>query len=228
MRSAGRKDEGPQLEEETMDVLFEKVMPPKTGLAVEVAAGQRLRVIDLEGQQVVDMAVFNKANPREKLSTSYSRTRYVPAPGAEYVPRDKLTAGDTLMSTICRPMMTIVEETPEPKGIHDVHNRMCNRFLYESHGIGPVDGCHEIIAGVMAPYGILPEDIPDTMDLFMNYHHDCARGRWVIGAPVSKPGDHIEFEAVMDCVVGLSNCPMDVLAPCNGYKCTPVKVEIRG
>jgi hypothetical protein len=62
----------------------------------------------------------------------------------------------------------------------------------------------------------------------MNYHHDCAQGRWVIGAPVSKPGDHIEFEAIMDCVVGLSNCPMDVLAPCNGYKCTPVKVEIRG
>jgi hypothetical protein len=62
------------------------------------------------------MALFNLANPREKLSTSYSRTRYVPRPGAEYVPRDKLTEGDTLMSTICRPMMTIVKETPEPKG----------------------------------------------------------------------------------------------------------------
>ena len=45
-------------------------------------------MIDLEGQQVVDMALFNRENPREKLSTSYSRTRYVPAPGAEYVPRD--------------------------------------------------------------------------------------------------------------------------------------------
>src|SRR5260370_28413891 len=57
------------------------------------------------------------------------RTRYVPKPGAEYVPRDKLTEGDTLMSTLCRPMMTFVRETPDPKGVHDTHNRMCNRFL---------------------------------------------------------------------------------------------------
>jgi hypothetical protein len=64
------------------------------------------------------------------------------------------------------------------------------------------------------------------MDLFMNYHHDCARGRWIIGEPVSKPGDHVEFRAEMDLVVGLSNCPLDALAPCNAYHCTPVKVEV--
>ena len=51
------------------------------------------------------MALFNRENPRERLSTSYSRTRYVPAPGAEYVPRDSLSVGDTLMSTTCRVMM---------------------------------------------------------------------------------------------------------------------------
>ena len=209
-----------------MRLVYERIMPPKTGLAVEVKQGQHLRVIDLEGKQVVDMAVFNAQNVREKLSTSYSRTRYVPKPGAEYVPRDKLTEGDTLMSTICRPIMTIVKETPEPKGIHDAHNRMCNRFLYESHGVGPRDGCHEIISQAVAPYGLLPEDIPDTMDLFMSYHHDCARGRWVIGEPVSRPGDYIEFRAEMDSLVGLSNCPEDVLTMCNAKRCTPVKVEI--
>ena len=52
----------------------------------------------------------------------------------------------------------------------------------------------------MATYGLLPEDIPDTMDLFMNYLHDCARGRWVIGEPVWRPGDYVEFRAEMDCV----------------------------
>jgi len=208
-----------------MKPTFEKVMPPKTGLAVIVKTGQHLRVIDLEGKQVVDMAVFNEHNLREKLSTSYSRTRYPPARRGEYIPRDRLTEGDTLMSSICRPMMTILKETPEIKGMHDVHNRMCNRYLYESHGVSQ-DGCHEIISKAIAPYGLLPEDIPDTMDLFMNYYHDCAARRWVIGEPVSRPGDYIEFRAEMDCLVGLSNCPEDVLTPCNGGKCTPVKVEI--
>ena len=80
-------------------------------------------------------------------------------------------------------------------------------FLYESYGLGPRDGCHENISKAVAAYGLLPEDIPDTMDLFMNYHHDCAAGHWVIEPGVSKPGDYVEFEAVMDCVVALSNCP---------------------
>ncbi len=209
-----------------MKLIFEQVMPPKTGLAVIVKQGQHLRVNDLEGKQVVDMAVFNEHNLREKLSTSYSRTRYIPKRPGEYIPRDKLTEGDTLMSTICRPMMTIVKETPEIKGVHDVHNRMCNRYMYESHGVGPRDGCHENISRAVAPYGLLPEDIPDTMDLFMNYHHDCAKGCWIIDEPVSRPGDYIEFRAEMDCLVGFSNCPEDVLTRCNGGKCTPVKVEI--
>jgi uncharacterized protein YcgI (DUF1989 family) len=209
-----------------MQVSHEHVMAPKTGYALKLDSGQHLRVTDVEGKQVVDMAVFNAANHGEKLSTSNSRTRYIPAPGEHYVPRDRLTVGDTLMSTLCRPMMTIVEETPEPKGVHDVHNRMCNRFLFEAYGVGPRDGCHEIIADVLAPYGIRPEDVPDTMDLFMNYHHDCARGRWVIEEPVSRPGDYIEFRAEVDCLIGLSNCPEDVLTDCNARNCTPMKVEV--
>jgi uncharacterized protein YcgI (DUF1989 family) len=210
-----------------MNRVFEQVMPPKSGLAVVVRAGQHLRVIDLEGKQVVDMAVFNLDNPREKLSTSYSRTRYAPARKGEYIPRDHLTEGDTLMSTICRPMMTIIKETPQIKGVHDVHNRMCNRYLYAAHGISQ-DGCHEIISQAVAPHGLLPEDIPDTMDLFMNYKHDCSRGRWIVGEPVSREGDYIEFRAEMDCLVGFSNCPEETLTLCNGGKCTPVKVEVYG
>lgn len=211
-----------------MEKIFQKVMPPKTGLAVEVKQGMHLRVIDLEGKQVVDMAVFNLDNLREKLSISWSRTRYFIKPGGDYedyVPRDHLEEGDWLMSTLCRPMMTIVKETPEPKGIHDACNRMCNRFLYENIGVGPRDGCHEIISKAVAPYGLLPEDIPDTFDLFMNYPHDCTLHRFKILEPVSRPGDYIEFLAEMNCLVALSNCPLDI-GPCNAGKCTPVKIEI--
>ncbi|MEA2249587.1 MAG: uncharacterized protein QOH46_4116 [Solirubrobacteraceae bacterium] len=209
-----------------MNVVHEHVMAPKSGHAVTVRKGQHLRITDIEGRQVVDVALFNADNHREKLSTSNSRTRYVPKPGDEYVPRDKLTVGDTLMSTLCRPMMTIIEETPEPKGIHDTHNRMCNRFLFESHGVESQDGCHEIISKAVAEYGLLPEDIPDTLDVFMNYQHDCELGRWHIKTPVSKAGDYIEFRAEMDCLVGLSNCPEDLLTQCNDKNCTPMKIEV--
>jgi len=208
-----------------MEKIYEQIMPPKTGLAVEVKHGQHLRVIDLEGKQVVDMAVWNLDNLREKLSTSNSRTRYFLEPGQGYNPRDHLQEGDWLMSTLCRPMMTIIKETPEPKGVHDACNRMCNRFLFENLGAGPRDGCHEIISKAVAPRGLFPEDVPDTFDIFMNYPHDCRLGHFKIIEPVSKPGDYIEFRTELNCLVGLSNCPLDI-GPCNGGKCTPVKIEI--
>jgi uncharacterized protein YcgI (DUF1989 family) len=201
-----------------MKATFDTVLAGGSGVAVRVAPGGRLRVTDLEGLQVIDMAVFNAANVREKLSTSYSRTRAGVAAGGAFHPRDRLSVGDLLMSTINNPMMRITADTPEIKGMHDAHGRMCNRRLYEGLGRGPKDGCHEIISHAVAPYGLMPEDIPDTFDIFMNYHHDCAYGWWTLEDGCSKAGDYIEFEAVMDCVVGLSNCPF--------YRGTPVRIEV--
>ena len=204
-----------------MKPFYETVMAPATGWADVVKTGQRLRVTDLEGLQVVDMAVFNEHNLREKLSTSYSRTRAgTERLGGEdgFHPRDRLFEGDYLISTINGEMMRITADTAEIKGMHDVHGRMCNRHLYAALGAGEKDGCHEIISGVVAPWDLRPEDIPDTIDLFMNFHHDCGHGWWVLEDGVSKPGDYIEFEALMDCVVALSNCPF--------YRGTPMKVEI--
>jgi hypothetical protein len=194
------------------------VIGPSGGAAVEVRRGQRLRVTDMRGKQVVDMAIFALANPREKLSTSYSRSRFDPATVGKFHPRDKLTAGDWLMSTINREMMRITADTQAVKGMHDAHGRMCNRRLFRVLGKGERDGCHEIIAGVMARYGLLPEDMPDTFDLFMNFHHDCAKGHWVIEDGVSKAGDYVEFAAEMDCIVALSNCPL--------FQGQEIKVEV--
>ena len=128
------------------EIVLDFVMPPKSGKALEVRKGQHLRITDLEGKQVCDVAVFNLDNVREKLSTSYSRTRYPMKVAGDYIPRDHLTEGDTLMSTLCRPMMTIVKETAHIKGVHDTHHRMCNRYLYETNGYGPRDGCHSAAA----------------------------------------------------------------------------------
>jgi hypothetical protein len=206
-----------------MKKVLEKTMPASSGLALEVSQGQHLRVIDREGQQVVDMAVFNLENLRERLSTSNSRNRYIPKPGQKYAPRDHLEEGDWLMSTINRPLMTIVRETMEKKGVHDACNRMCDRFLYKVFYDQDKDGCHEIISQVVAPYGLTPEEIPDTFDLFMSYPHNCDKGHFEIIDPISRPGDYIEFRAEMNCLVDLSNCPYE---PCAGGSCTPVVVEI--
>jgi uncharacterized protein YcgI (DUF1989 family) len=209
-----------------VDLIYEHVMPPKTGLAVEVRDRQHLRLIDVEGKQVVDTAVFNLHNTREKLSTSNSRARQLPPERGLYVPADRVMEGDYLKSTLLRPMMLIVKETAEPKGVHDVHARFCGRWLYEALGVGSFDGCQEILEKAVAPYGIAPEDLPDTIDINMNFAHIPEEHRWEIREPVSRAGDYIELRACMDVLVAMSNCPEERYSPCNGYRCTPMKVEI--
>ncbi len=208
-----------------MKLLLEHVIPPKGGYALVVKKGQHMRVTNIEGTQVVDMAVFNADHPREKLSNAWSRSRYVPEDLSEYVVRDRLVPGDNLMSTKCRPLMTIVEETAAEKGVHNFYNRMCNRYMYNLFGMDQ-DGCAETIAKAVGPYGVAYEDIPDTMDLFMNCYRDVDNRRWVYQEPITKPGDYIEFRAEMDCLVGMSNCPEDKLSDTNCKTSAPTKVEV--
>ena len=201
-------------------------MPPKTGLAVEVKDRQHLRIIDLEGGQVIDTVIFNLNNLREKLSTAWSRWAKLPKASGEQLVSDMVKEGDYLKSTLCRPMMIIVKETAEPKGVHSVHGRMCNRWTYEIHGVDSRDGCFEIISKAISPYGLLPEDIPDAICFNMNYVHHPEEHRWEIKEPVSQAGDYVELRAQMDCLVAMSNCPQDILNPCNCWHCTPIKIEI--
>src|ERR1700694_3767801 len=108
---------GAEMEAVNNEIVLDFVMPPKSGKALEVRKGQHVRITDLEVKQVCDVAVFNLDNVREKLSTSYSRTRCPMKVAGDYIPRDHLTERDTLMSTLCRPMMTIVKETADIKEI---------------------------------------------------------------------------------------------------------------
>ncbi len=99
------------------------------------------------------------------------------------------------------------------------------RLLFQPFCLGDGGNCNNLIPQAVKPYGILPEDIPGTFDINMNYTHDCERHRWVIKEPISRPGDYIEFRVEMDCIVGMSNCPDD-MTPCNARRCKPVKIEI--
>ena len=119
-----------------MEQVFETVMAPATGLVQVVKTGQRFRVNDLEGLQVIDVPVFNANNVREKLSTFYSRSRAGVAGEDGFHPRDRLFEGDLMMSTINNEMMWMTVDTPEVKGMHDVHGCMCDRYLYRALGQG--------------------------------------------------------------------------------------------
>jgi uncharacterized protein len=185
---------------------------PQTGTAFELRAGQHLRVIDLEGEQVADLTAFNAADKSEWLSSGRS---------IDYANRIYLTKGDLLYSNRSRSMFTIVEDDV---GRHDFLLTPCSpetfQIIYKNDA--PHPSCFGNLARHLAPYGIAPDTIPTTFNIFMNVEID-PNGELKILPPRSKAGEAILLRAEMDLIVGLTACSAEMS---NNYSFKPIGFEI--
>jgi len=186
-------------------------LEPQTGTAFELAKGQLLRVIDLEGEQVADLVAFNRSEA-EWLSSGRS---------IDYANRIYLTKGDLLYSNRSRPMFTIVEDGV---GRHDFLLTPCSpetfQIIYKNEENHP--SCFENLATSLAPFGIAPDSIPTTFNIFMNVEIEQT-GALKILPPRSKAGDSITLRAEMDLIVGLTACSAEMS---NNYRFKPIGYEI--
>lgn len=186
---------------------------PRSGTAFELKAGQRLRVIDPQGEQVADLLAFNRADTREVLSSG--RT-------LDYASKLFLTTGDVLYSNRSRPMFTIGEDRV---GRHDFLLTPCSadtfRILYGHEH--PHRGCHGNLVEALAPWGIAPDQIPVTFNVFMNVEVDGTTGRLAVCPPKSRAGDFVDFVAHMDLVVGLTACSAGLS---NNFSFKPIDYEV--
>lgn len=209
----------------TPEVRLAETIPPKAAIAWTADAGQTIRITDIVGGQVGDLALFARNDPRDRLSISWTRTRNI-RNTATYEPPLGLTTGDRIWSTGYRVLAEVVEDTPDTKGVHDLYGRMCNRGMYEMYGVTPQDGCFELLSRVLEPHGITPPEIPDPIGVFMNTRPEPETRVMRIHQPVTRPGDVFAIRAEVDLLAAMSTCPMDVLAPTNSYHITPMKVEV--
>src|SRR5688500_16213549 len=83
------------------------IIPPRSGVAFELEAGDELTVIDPEGGQVADLLAVSREDIREMISSG--RT-------LDYAERIYLTTHDKLYSNRSNVMLEIVEDTV---GRHD-------------------------------------------------------------------------------------------------------------
>jgi hypothetical protein len=180
-----------------------------------VRRGQVLRITDLEGQQAVDFLCYNAANPQER----YHAPNTLKAAGTIF-----LTAGHKLYSDIARPIFTIVEDQ---FGGHDTIGGCCsapsNEMLY---GVKNCPGCRENFLAALAMHGLGRRDIVPNINWFMRVPVGTHGGA-AIASGVSPPGCQVALRAEMDALAVISNCPQ-VNNPCNGFKPTPIEVEIAG
>jgi uncharacterized protein YcgI (DUF1989 family) len=195
-----------------MTVLTKIHLEPQTGRALTVTAGQLLRIIDPLGEQVSDLVSFARDDVSEWLSSGrtidYANTIY-------------LTTGHTLYSNRSRAMWTIVRDTV---GRHDFLLTPCSpdtfRIIYGITGHHP--SCFENLATALAPFGIAPDTIPTTLNVFMNVEI-APSGELRIRAPRSRAGDYLLLRAEMDMIVGVTACSAELS---NNETFKPIDVEL--
>lgn len=172
------------------------VIEPRSGTAFRLARGQRLRVIDVEGQQVSDLVAFGSTDIGEVISNG--RT-------FDYEESIKLTVGNKLWSNRSNQMLEIVSDSV---GCHDFLLTPCSEATFRHfYPDAPVHrGCFGNLAEALEPFGIAPDAIPTAFNLFMNVPVDSETGRLQVLPPRSRAGDQVELEAKMDLIVGLTAC----------------------
>ncbi len=199
---------------EAVDLMISRVrrLAPQTGTGFRLARGNRLRVTDPLGEQVADLTAFSVAYREEWLSSGRS---------IDYANRIYLTVGDVLYSNRSRPMLVIESDSV---GRHDFLLTPCSsetfQILYEHHG--PHPSCFRNLVGGLAPFGIPPDAISTTFNIFMNVSI-AEDGSLSIGPPLSKAGDSIVLRAEMDLIVGLTACSAE---KSNNYSFKPIDYEI--
>ncbi len=185
---------------------------PQSGTALLLPRGALLRITDPRGEQVSDVTAFARDDVREWLSSGrtidYANTIYP-------------TTGHTLYSNRSRPMFTIVEDTV---GRHDFLLTPCSpetfTIIYGTTGHHP--SCFENLATHLAPFGIAPDTIPTTLNVFMNVDV-LPSGEIAIHPPRSRAGDYIVLRAEMDLIVGVTACSAELS---NNGTFKPIDIEV--
>ncbi|MGN6229290.1 DUF1989 domain-containing protein [Dyella sp.] len=190
-----------------------QTIEPRSGVAFALRKGERLRVIDPQGEQVADLVAFNRHDLGEAISSGRS---------IDYASRIYLSTGDPIYSNRSRVMLRIGEDTV---GRHDFLLSPCSaemfRIIYGDER--PHRGCFGNLAAALAPYGVAPDAIPTAFNVFMNVPVDPLTGTIRVEPPLSRAGDYTVFEAQMDLLIGLTACSA---GQSNNFSYKPIHYEV--
>jgi uncharacterized protein YcgI (DUF1989 family) len=190
------------------------VVPAREGRGIRFRAGQRFRVVDLEGRQCGDLFAFKADDVREYASAEHTRVhvnRLFPRLGEEFVTNQR------------RPILLF--ETDDTPRVHDMLIAACDPSRFAGLGVrGWHASCEENLRRVMAELGSPDVEVPQPINLFTNvrvtseYELDWQPA-------LTAPGDSVTFQAKMDCYIVLSSCPQDIVAINDGQP-TPLAIDV--
>jgi uncharacterized protein YcgI (DUF1989 family) len=188
------------------------VIPPTGGAAWRVAAGSRLRVVDVEGGQTGDVFAVAADDPTDGQSNG--RT-------FDYGSSIRLSTGSVLYSRRSRPLLRIVDDDA---GRHDFLYAPCSQEMYEiQYGVtGPHPNCLENLTTALGTFGVPPATVTIAFNVFMRVDVG-PDGALAIRPPAATAGQSITFTAERDVIVAVTACPA---ATANAGRTLPLGVQL--
>lgn len=195
-------------------IISEWILEPGTGKAIELLKGQILRIEQVEGGQCADFNCFNLHDYKEFMHCGRTRTVHGFHP----------TKGTFMWSAPPREraMLYILEDTV---GRNDVLFPRCSAYVYEAaYGFAVHTNCHDIQAEAQREYGLTPDDVHDSFNLFMCTGVD-ADGHAYMTRQTTKAGDYVDLLALMDVLAVPNVCGADVMKTSN-FALKPLKLTV--
>ena len=207
-------------------------VPPRTGRAWKVFAGEICRVSLPEGPQVADLDLWNLHDPRERFWSG--RTKQLHSA--------HMTNFDRFWSCLpfLRPLATVVNESvqygidADGAGCHDLLGTRCDPYVHKLLNGESFDlCCHSNLTRAVIPFGLTEYDVHDNLNMFQvtGLTRD---GRYFVRPSPARKGDFFEFIAETDLLCAISACPHgDLSVPMWGPNagdpartCRPLAIDI--
>ncbi|MGI9030108.1 MAG: DUF1989 domain-containing protein [Ilumatobacteraceae bacterium] len=217
-RAVPRAQNEPMLPEPLADPVVDLRVSRATAEAYEVAAGQWIQVIDVEGQQCSDLLAFDARRLQDGVERGLDPTATRTFMGALY-PGPGLSS--KYVDTDFQPLLEVVRDTV---GRHDTFGLACTAKYYEDLGYPGHVNCSDNFNGALERYGVAPRRGWPAVNLWYNTQVSAAN-EITLDEPWSRPGDYMLLRATKDLVVASSACPDDVNAT-NGWNPTDVHVRV--
>jgi hypothetical protein len=159
---------------------------------------------------VVDFFAEVAGNPHEFLSTGVT---------VDCNESLRLRVGDTIYTNLYRSMMKVIADDV---GEHDLLHPCCRPEMYDFfyHNGDRHPNCLDNINGTLGEN----RPIITPVNLFMHTRINTD-GSISVEAPLSKAGDRIVLEAMLDLTLGVAACSVSE-SKCNSGKCSAVEIII--
>jgi uncharacterized protein len=190
------------------------LVPPKSGRAIQIRAGEIVDVIDIDGNQVGDLWAIDAVDHRRWLSTSHTRDK---------LERLLPFVGESFVDQQYDPILELVADTSP--GIHDMLFPACNPALYAREGLAGHVNCADNFLAAARTVDVALPVLPDPVNLFQN-SRPGHEGELTVRRATSRPGDSVSLRATRDVILVLTSCAVDFW-PTNGDQCSSLRLDLR-